>query len=136
MRYQYLDIFRWACIVLMILFHLNYSLVNIFNSEIINVSQSFWFVVGKIAALGFMIISGISFYLAKQKYSEQDLRNKYFKYAGTLCLIALGISLGTYFIIPEQLILFGILHLFALSFFLLVFVSKLGYYSGIVAGII
>jgi len=136
MRYQYLDILRGICIVLMILFHLNYSLVNIFGSEIINFSQYFWYIVGKISALGFMIISWVSFYLAKQKYSEQDLRNKYFKYAWVLALIALGITLVTYFFIPEQLILFGILHLFAVSFFLLVFVSKLGYYCGIVAGML
>jgi uncharacterized membrane protein len=119
-------------ILLMILFHLNYSLTHIFNSEIINFSGSFWYVIGRVAALGFMIISGVSFFLAREKYWV-NITKKYLKYAGILSILALSISLITAFLIPEQLILFGILHLFAVSFMLLPIFAKTEYYSWIIA---
>lgn len=124
MRYQYLDILRWLAIVLMILFHLNYSLVYIFGNEILNFSEVFWYTLGKISALGFMFISGMSFYLASQKYSREELTEKYLKYALILALCAGSITLVTALFFPEQLILFGILHFFALSFALFPFVTR------------
>ena len=119
-------------ILLMILFHLNYSLTQIFGSEIINFSDSFWQILGKTSALGFMIISWISFFLAREKYGDK-ITNRYFKYAGILGLLALSISLVTAVFIPEQIILFGILHLFAVSFALLPLLAKSEYYSWVLA---
>ncbi len=128
MRYQYLDILRWLCILLMILFHLNYSLVNIFELDFLNFSESFWYVLWRVSALWFMMISGGSFYLASQKYSAAQLQKKYLKYAWVLAVIAIGITLVTYVFAREQLILFGILHLFAVSFFLLPFMVRFRYW--------
>lgn len=136
MRYQYLDILRWLCILLMISFHLNYSLVNIFENQVLNFSETFWYLLGKLSALGFMMISGVSYYLASKKYSPQQLQRKYFRYSGVLTIIALGITLLTYFFIPSQLILFGILHLFAVSFFLLPFVTRTKFFLGLLGVII
>ncbi len=132
MRYQYLDILRWIAILLMILFHLNYSLVYIFENNILNFSETFWFVLGKTSALWFMIISGVSFFLAREKYGD-EIRKKYIKYAGILALIALWITIWTALFMSSQLIVFGILHLFAVSFFLLPFIAKLEYFSGFLA---
>jgi len=129
MRYQYLDILRWICIVLMVLFHLNYSLVNIFDIHFLNFSETFWYVVWRVSALWFMMISWASFYLASKKYSAAQLQNKYISYGWVLAIIALGITLGTYFFMPDQLILFGILHFFAVSFFLLPFISRVRYWA-------
>ena len=124
MRYQYLDILRWLAIVLMVLFHLNYSLVYIFENETLNFSETFWYILGKISALGFIFISGMSFYLASQKYSREKLTEKYLRYALILALCAWAITLITAIFFPEQLILFGILHFFALSFALLPFITR------------
>ena len=124
MRYQYLDILRWLAIVLMVLFHLNYSLVYIFGNEILNFSEAFWYIIGKISALGFMSISGMSFYLASQKHSRGELTEKYLRYALILALCSWAITLITVIFFPEQLILFGILHFFALSFALLPFITR------------
>ena len=129
MRYQYLDILRWLCIVLMVLFHLNYSLVNIFEINFLNFSEIFWYVIWRASALWFMVISWVSFYLASKKYSYAQLQNKYLKYSWVLAVIAWAISLGTYLFIPQQLILFGILHLFAISFFLLPFITRAKYWA-------
>lgn len=124
LRYQYFDILRWIAIVLMVLFHLNYSLVHIFESEILNISDSFWYILGKISALGFINISGASYYLASQKYSNKKLTKKYIHYSLILALCAGSITLVTAVFIPSQIILFGILHFFALSFLLLPFITR------------
>ncbi|MDA9129208.1 DUF1624 domain-containing protein [Candidatus Gracilibacteria bacterium] len=124
LRYQYLDILRGLAIVLMILFHLNYSLIHIFNSEIFNVSETFWYILGKVSALGFITIAGASSYLASEKYTQTELTRKYIRYSGILALCAGAITAGTALFFPKQIIIFGILHFFALSFLLLPFVIK------------
>jgi len=83
MRLQRLDILRGTAIVLMVVFHLNYSLVNIFGIESLNFSELLWYILGKIAALGFMTIAGISFSLAEKKYGK-NIWEKYWKYAFVL----------------------------------------------------
>lgn len=62
--------FRGVAILLMVLFHINYSLVNIFGIEFFNFSELFWYIVGKISAIGFIFIAGISFFLAGEKNME------------------------------------------------------------------
>lgn len=123
MRYQYIDILRWFCILFMVVFHLNYSLVVVFEIETLNISETFWYIVGRLSALGFMMIAWISYYLASQKYSRGELKKKYLKYSWMLAIIAFGITLGTYLFFPQHLILFGIIHFFALSFAILPFVA-------------
>jgi len=135
MRYQYLDILRWACIVLMILFHFYYSLDYILGMRLWYFSEFLWSLLWRISALGFMIISGFSFFLAYEKYGTA-LSKKYFRYALVLMIIALGISVVTILFIPDQKIIFGILHFFALSFLLLPFCAKLWYYTGLLAWIL
>ena len=124
MRYQYLDILRWFAIVLMILFHLNYSLVYIFDSNILNFSEIFWFILWKISALWFITIAWASFYLASEKYTQTELTEKYVKYALVLAVCSGAITLGTAVFFPSQLILFGILHFFAVSFAILPFIAR------------
>lgn len=128
MRYEKLDILRGIAIVLMVLFHLNYILVHIFWIDSLNFSFIFWFFVGKIWALLFIIISGISFFLAEKKYADKVVQ-KYLKYAFFLWIISLFISLYTYLFLPSQIILFGILHFFCLSFLLIPFFRRFGYFN-------
>lgn len=124
MRYQYLDILRWLAITLMVVFHLNHILVYVFDSNILNFSELFWYIIGRIAAFGFIIIAGISFYLASQKYRREDLTRKYFTYALIIALNACAITLTTAVFFPSQIILFWILHFFACSFVLLPIVTR------------
>lgn len=128
MRYEKLDILRGIAIVLMVLFHLNYILVHIFWIDSLNFSFIFWFFVGKIWALLFIIISGISFFLAEKKYADKVV-HKYLKYAFFLWIISFFISLYTYLFLPSQIILFGILHFFCLSFLLILFFRRFGYFN-------
>ncbi len=126
MRLERLDIFRGFAIVLMILFHLNYSLVHIFNSEILNISESFWYLLGRVSALSFIFTAGFSYFLAERKYAD-TVKIKYLKYSFILAIFAGTISIGTYILFPEQFIAFGIIHFFALSFFFLPWITKLWY---------
>lgn len=128
MRYEKLDIWRWVAIILMVLFHLNYSLLNIFNISTINFSEDLWFVLWKIAASLFIFIWGISFLLAEKKYWKKIIK-KYFKVSLLLWIIALWISFWTLIFFEEQHIRFGILHFFALSFLLMLLFRKFKYYN-------
>ena len=134
-RLDILDILRGLAVVLMILFHLNYSLVHIFDSEILNFSESFWYVIGKISALSFILLAGFSYFLAEKKYGK-SIKQKYLRYGCILGFLALCISLFTYLFFPEQFIAFGILHFFSLSFFLLPYITFLGYWLIILGGVI
>lgn len=126
MRYKKLDIIRGVAIFLMVLFHLNYSLVQLYDISSLNFSESFWYIIWKISAISFIVVAGISFFLAEKKYWNAVYK-KYLRYSLLLWVIAGCISLLTYFFFPEQYIRFGILHFFAVSFFLLPFFSLFRY---------
>lgn len=128
MRLEKLDMFRWIAIVLMIIFHFNYSLVNIFNIQILNISEIYWFYIWKISALLFIFISWISFFLAEKKYWNKIIL-KYIKVSIVLWIIAVWISFTTLIFFPEQYIKFWIIHFFAVSFLLMLFFRKLSYYN-------
>ncbi len=112
----------------MVLFHLNYSLVHIFNNEVLNFSQNFWFYEGRISALLFIFIWGFSFFLAEQKHWAGVLK-RYLKISSVLWTIALLISIITYNFFPEQYIRFWIIHFFSISFLLLILFRKLRRYN-------
>lgn len=128
MRLEKLDILRGIAILLMVVFHLNFSLVNIFNVEILNISESLWFYIWKISALLFIFVSWISFFLAEQKYKNKIIL-KYLKVSAILWIIALLISLSTYIFFPDLYIRFWIIHFFALSFLLMLFFRKFKYFN-------
>lgn len=128
MRLEKLDFLRWIAIILMVIFHLNYVLVNIFWVVYINKFPYLWFLVWKIAAILFIFISWISFYLAFKKY-DKKIYKKYLKIIFILSIIAFFISFFTYVFINSQYIRFWIIHFFALSFFLLLFFYRFKYYN-------
>ncbi len=126
MRYDKLDILRWIAISMMIVFHINYSLLNIFSNSFLNFSEIFWSIFWSIWWLLFITISALSFLLSEKKHWDK-VNKKYLKYALILWIIAIFITVFTYIFIREQIILFGILHFFSLSFLLIVFFRKLRY---------
>ncbi len=128
MRYEKLDIFRWIAILLMIIFHINYSLSDIFSIDFLNFSEIFRFLLWKIWVLLFISISWISFFLAEKKYWNK-IYKKYLKYSIFLWIISFFLTLFTYIFFKEQFIVFGILHFFALSFLLILFFRKLKYWN-------
>jgi uncharacterized membrane protein len=128
MRLQKLDILRWFAISLMMLFHLNYSLVEIFHITLLNSYPFFWYLLWKASAILFITIAWLSFALAEKKYWDAVVQ-KYVKEIFKLLCIALCINIITYFIIPSELIVFWIIHFFTLSFALLLLIYKLKYFN-------
>ncbi len=129
MRLEWLDITRWIAIIFMILFHFNYSLVNIFNINTLNFSEYFWVILWKISVFLFIFISWIWFFLAEKKYGK-NINLKYIKVSIILWVISLFISLITYFIFSgSQFIKFWIIHFFSISFLLLLIFRKFKFYN-------
>lgn len=123
-RLEKLDVIRGLAIILMVLFHLNYTLVHLYDIQFLNFSEPIWFIIWKISVLSFIIIAWISFALAAHKYQDK-IYKKYIKVSLVLWIIAFFISCFTYFFIPSQFIVFWILHFFSVSFLLLLVFHKL-----------
>lgn len=128
MRYDKLDILRWIAISMMIVFHINYLLLNIYSISFFNFSEIFRHIFWLCWWSLFIIISAISFLLSEKKHWDKICK-KYLKYALSLWLIALFITIFTYVFIREQIILFWILHFFSLAFLLITFFRKLRYWN-------
>lgn len=126
MRYDKIDITRWIAILMMIIFHINYSLLFIFWINFLNFSDIFWNIFWKISWILFIVISGISFLLSEKKHGN-NVRKKYLRYSFFLLIISIIITWLTYVFLRKQLILFWILHFFSISFFLMIYIRKLKY---------
>ena len=115
MRYQSLDILRGLTIIGMVLFHVNYMLEEVFMTEIFHFSTTFWYILGRVVGITFIIVSGISFYLSVQNRSLSQIVINTKKRFMMLTTIALVISFVTYVFFYEQRISFGIIHFFAVA---------------------
>ncbi len=107
----------------------------IFDVKSLASSEPMMQVFGKVWALLFILIAGVSFALAEKKYGD-DVSQKYLPKIALLALYATLITLGTHFFMYSQRIYFGILHFFTFSFILLLFVRKLRYSTLVLAAII
>ena len=114
-RLLFLDIIRGFALVNMVLYHLLYNLVYIFNQSISWFSISKAFVWQQMICYTFIIVSGISFNLSKKPVKK----------AFILLVCALGISFFTYMFEPNHMIWFGIIHFFAAATFLTILLKPL-----------
>ncbi len=131
MRYEKLDILRGIAITLMIIFHINYSLTNIFWINFLNFSDILWIIIWKISVFLFIIVSWISFLLAEKKY-KNNIYKKYLKYSFYLWILSFFITFLTYLFINSQIILFGIIHFFFVSYLLMLAFHRFKYYNIII----
>ena len=115
MRYQKLDVIRGLVLLGMILFHANYMIEEVFAIEIFHFSTRFWYMLGRVVGITFIIVSGISFYLSVQNRSLSRILTNTKKRFMILTTIALIISFVTYAFFYEQRISFGIIHFFAVA---------------------
>lgn len=124
MRYQLLDVWRWSAILAMVAFHFYYDVtfVSPMGREI--GSHSLRFRIGRCSAIAFLLVSGTTFaVVSRNHFSLKKYRSK----GAIIASCALWISLVTRLFMPSQFIVFGILHFFAVSFFLLPFFQNFGY---------
>lgn len=115
MRYQSLDTLRGLALVGMILFHANYMFEEVFMIETFHFSATFWYILGRVVGITFIIVAGISLYLSVQNRPLSRIVNKTKQRFMILTTTALIISFVTYTFFYEQRISFGIIHFFAVA---------------------
>ena len=126
-RYHLLDFLRGILILAMIFFHANYLLSHSFHISIFDY-EAFWFWIQTIGVVFFFALSGISFAVFASRHPA-TFALSYQKKSLLLALVALGITLISSEAGSESAIWFGIIHFFALSFFLLPFFHRFGYFN-------
>ncbi len=109
-----IDLLRATAIILMIIFHTVVDL-NIFAGIDIDYLTGFWYWEGKISALTFIFLAGIS-----SGFSRNSVRRG-------IKVVAFGmaITLVTYILSKEQYVRFGILHLLGTSMIIFPLLKKM-----------
>lgn len=132
MRYSWLDLIRGLAVIGMIFFHANYLLEHVFFHDVLPLPDTFWYILGKWVALIFIITAWIAIFLSHRKWLSIW---KALYRATTLGIIAGLISLTTTLFIPDQKILWWIIHFFAIVafispviFFIKKFILWLGFF--------
>lgn len=121
-RNQIIDFVRGVDIVLMVLF--NYS-VTLRYFMLVPVSSNFlyWSIFPAFIASIFIFLSGTVACISFKK-NKANFSRRYFLRGAELAIFAGFITLFTYAFVPEKTIIFGILHFFAASSFLVPFFIK------------
>lgn len=108
-----IDFLRGIAIVLMVIFHLIYDLSDFYSYNIEYLS-GFWYYEGKLSAILFMLISGISC-----SFSRNNLKRGAFVFSAGMIL-----TLFTLITFPSMYIRFGILHLLGASMIIYHFIRR------------
>lgn len=121
-RIQAVDLIKGLDVIFMVLF--NYS-VTLSYFRLIQIPSNFiyWFVFPRAIALIFIFLSGVAAYISFENHKE-NFSKRYFIRGFRLLIFASFITLFTYIFVPERVILFGILHFFAIGSFLIPFFIK------------
>ncbi len=122
-HFELLDVYRGFAIFLMFVYHFSYDL-NYYGFIQQHFTQDpFWTSFRTLIVTLFLIIMGISLYLA----SYQGLQKKHFKRRLLLLLFyASLVSIGSWIMFPKAMILFGILHFIAAASILGLLFIRLG----------
>lgn len=102
-RIYLIDEIRGFCIILVVIYHLYYSLAMVFNLETFYDTFNAMRVWQPLLPSAFILISGVSFHLSRNN-TKRGLK---------LLLISALMTLALWIVMPEQLIWYGILHFLA-----------------------
>lgn len=118
-----LDLLRGIALILMIYFHIIYDLKEFYNFPV-NYESGINFFIGRISAILFMLLSGISSTLSKNNFKRG------LKVTG----IALLITIGTHIYDSGYGIKFGILHFLGISMLMYPIFDKVNKYFLLIIG--
>lgn len=120
-RLRWVDLCRSAALFGMIVYHAAYDL-QVYHGWDLDVTRGGWKVFQIVIASSFLVISGIS---AAFWTRSDDAWRKGWRRGWTILSAAMLVSLATAIADPNTWVRFGILHLIALSAFLLPFLRRL-----------
>lgn len=112
-RFWELDALRGIAIILMVLFHLLWDL-NYFGLMHLSLYEGALGAMQKITAGLFLFVSGIVLAINHKKH-EKNFAAYALKRAAIIFGAGMVLTIATFFLFPEQIIYFGILHLIGLS---------------------
>ncbi len=111
-RYLYIDVWRGVAIVMMIVFHFFYDLNNFQYVEIDFNREPFWLYFRTLIVTLFLCLVGISLQLSTGHRLNLP---RFLRRFGLLIGAAALVSIGTYLVLPNTPIFFGVLHFIALA---------------------
>lgn len=132
-RFWEVDSFRGLAIVMMVTYHLAFDL-NYFGVYAIDVSAGGWRVFQRIIGTLFISIVGVSLALSYSRARQLKglgvgLFPKYLKRGLWIFAWGLAITLVTWIVVPQGVIVFGVLHLIGLSVILAFPFLRLGVWN-------
>ena len=130
-RLLYIDLLRGLAIAMMVVFHFTFDLDHFGFVEVNMLSDPFWLDFRLVIVSLFLGLVGFSLQLSAGKRIR--LR-PYFKRLGLLVGSAALISLGTWIMYGDKMILFGVLHFIALASVLGLLFRRL-YWSNLLLGV-
>jgi uncharacterized membrane protein len=118
-RFWEIDFLRGIAILMMIIFHFLYDL-NYFSVYYSDLWSGFWFLFGRITALIFIFLVGISLTLSyvRTRHAKINLPLKYIKRGLRVFGYGLLITLATLLFLKDGLIIFGVLHFIGVAIIL------------------
>ena len=119
-----LDLLRTLAIVMMIIYHTAYDLWALYGWKI-DPFNGGWWLLGRITAILFLLLVGITFSVTTAKKTASDVRTKYWKRGACVLGCAILITLATYVYDPQTYVRFGILHCIGVSMLVLPLLNQL-----------
>jgi uncharacterized membrane protein len=120
-RYWEIDTVRGIAIAMMVTFHILFDL-SYLGIPLVDVHSGFWRLFALTTASTFVFLVGLSLSISYARSSEKLDRNalmmKYFRRGLGIFLLGMVITLATWLMIGEGMIIFGILHLIGISIML------------------
>lgn len=120
-RFWEVDFLRGAAILMMVLYHFVFDL-NYFGIRSVEVHSGFWFYFARVTASLFLLLVGVSLVLSRYRAEKQGqcakFRLRILKRSVRIFCLATGITFVTYLFIGNGFIIFGVLHLIAVSLLL------------------
>lgn len=119
MRYDTIDFLKGIAIILMVIFHIFYF-PNVYGYTEFKWNTPLLKIIAKIAQVIFITTAGINLYLAynkelKDKEEKNNYVKKHLSRTFKLIVIAILISISSYFVFGNMFVKFGILHFMAAS---------------------
>lgn len=111
-RYFELDLLRGIAVVLMVCFHFGYDLALFGYTSYQTTVDAEWIIFRGVILSMFLLGVGMSSYLA---YTDGINWTKVWKHTVKLTAISIVISIGSYFVFPDQWIYFGVIHFITIA---------------------